>query len=158
MLERAERLERGLLKRSSDYRGSAFHLQCPVDQSSTKAESTPSVEANRLPPQKTNGAVTWRARAQHTGLGFVHGRVGIRLGGQIVLRVPLLAFAEFPLVFALATLCGLEVVALVAAVAEARICARTLRLLGVFHGGGHDSGSLAVLQSYDCGEAGGRVA
>jgi hypothetical protein len=82
---------------------------------------------------------TRQARARHTGLGFVHGRVGVRLGGEVVLRVPLLAFTDFPLVFALAALCGLEVVALVAAVAEACICARTLRLLSVFHGGGHDS-------------------
>jgi hypothetical protein len=82
---------------------------------------------------------TRQARARHTGLGFVHGRVGVRLGGEVVLRVPLLAFTDFPLVFALAALCGLEVVALVAAVAEACICARSLRLLGVLHGGGHDS-------------------
>lgn len=66
----------------------------------------------------------------HTGLGFFHGGVGICFGGRVVVSLSSFVIANFALVFTLLGLCGMQVVALVAAKAKVGAGARTLlRLL-----------------------------
>jgi hypothetical protein len=106
VLERAERLERGCLQRSGDWRVLAIASQT--------------------------------RRRVRTRLGFVHGGVRVRLGGGIVVGLAALAVADLAFVFGTRpALGGRQLVALVAAEAEVRVRARTLRLLGLLHGGRH---------------------
>ena len=102
VLERAEGLQSRLLERSSDSGVLAVDLK---------------------------GDRRSRAGRQRTGLGFVHGLVGVRFGAGVVVRPSFLAVADFALVFALLALCRRQFVAAVAAEAEVRPSARTLALL-----------------------------
>lgn len=91
MLERAERLERGLLERSGDCKLLTRHSQ---------------------------NAARWLGREVYrTGLGFVHGSIRVRLGSGVVMCLALLAGALFALVLGF----GGRVAAFVAVEAEARL-------------------------------------
>lgn len=102
-----------------------------------------------------SGTTLHSGRREHTGLGFVHGGVGIRLGGGIVVSLAALAVANFALVFAGPALCGRQLVAAIAAETEMRARARALRLrTGLCCHGGRHVPSFPGLEGGYCGAGG----